>query len=118
MALNQSRRLRADDLDSDRAAVVAIHTLNNYAPLNPTYSAPVLAERQAERDQAQHAELRAQYAFDAARDAATAAEWALHNAVLGARIQVLAQYGDDSDAIQSLGLKKKSDRKRPVRRAA
>lgn len=42
---------------------------------------------------------------------------ALHNAILGACTQVLAQYGDDSDAIQSLGLKKRSDRKRPVCRA-
>ena len=33
-----------------------------------------------------------------------------------ARAQVLAQYGPDSNAIQLLGLKKKSERKRPARR--
>jgi len=43
---------------------------------------------------------------------------ALHNAILGAKTQVLAQYGADSDAIQSLGLKKKSERKRPTGRTA
>jgi hypothetical protein len=37
--------------------------------------------------------------------------------MLGAKDQVVAQYGDDSDAVQSLGLTKKSERKSPVRRA-
>jgi hypothetical protein len=46
-----------------------------------------------------------------------AAEWALHNAVLGARTQVRAQYGDDSNELQAVGHKKRSDRKRPSRPA-
>lgn len=66
---------------------------------------------------AQQAELRAQHTLAAARDAVFAAEWALHNAVLRTKAQVIAQYGPDSDAVESMGLKKKSDRKRPVRRA-
>jgi hypothetical protein len=74
--------------------------------------------RGAARDQAQQAEIRARQVLAAARDAAAAAEWALHNAVLGARTQVLAQYCDDSDAVQAMGLKKRSDRKRPASSAA
>jgi hypothetical protein len=45
-----------------------------------------------------------------------AAAQALHAAVLGAKAQVIAQYGDDSAAVQALGLKKKSERKRTSRR--
>jgi hypothetical protein len=60
---------------------------------------------------------RAQRTLDAARDATQAAEWALHHAILGVKRQVVAQYGPDSDAVQAIGLKKASDRKRPVRRA-
>jgi hypothetical protein len=48
-------------------------------------------------------------------DIACAAEWALHNAVLGARTQVRAQYGHDSNELQAVGHKKRSDRKRPSR---
>ena len=62
------------------------------------------------------AEVRATQALAAARDAAAAAEWALHESVLGARAQVLAQYGPDASAVQLLGLKRKSERKRPARR--
>ena len=102
MAINQSRRLRPDDLDSDREAVVAVQSISNYQPINQTYSAQALVDLGAARDQAQQAEIRAQHALAAARDAAVAAEWALHNAVLGARTQVLAQFGDDSDAAEML----------------
>ena len=44
-------------------------------------------------------EILAQHALAAARDATVAAEWALHDAMLGVKAQVLAQYGPDSDAI-------------------
>jgi hypothetical protein len=117
MALNQSRRLRPDDLEADRAAVIAVQSFRDYQPINPAYSAELLAELGAARDRAQQTEIRAQQALAAARDAAAAAEWALHNAVLGARTQVLAQYGPDSNEAQAIGLKKKSDRKRPASRA-
>jgi hypothetical protein len=117
MAFNQSRRLRAEDLDADRAAVVAAQSIANYKPINPAYNTGTLVELNTARDKAQQAEIRAQQALAAARDAATAAEWALHNAVLGARTQVLAQFGNNSDEVQAMGLKKASDRKRPARPA-
>ena len=37
--------------------------------------------------------------------------------LLGAKDQVIAQYGSDSDQVQSLGLKKKSDYKALKRKA-
>lgn len=46
------------------------------------------------------------------------AEWDQHMIMLGVKEQIIAQYGSDSDEIQALGRKKKSDRKRPARRAA
>jgi hypothetical protein len=51
--------------------------------------------------------------LDAARDDATAAEWEFHNALLEAKNQVKAQYGPDSNELQGLGLKKKSEFKSP-----
>lgn len=57
-----------------------------------------------------------QGAADAARDHAVAAEWEFHNAVLGMKDQVRAQYGSDSDQVQALGLKKKSKYRAPARR--
>jgi hypothetical protein len=65
---------------------------------------------------AQEAETNAQNALDAARDAVAAAEWDFHNALLGVKDQVIAQFGADSDEIQALGLKKKSEHKGPAAR--
>ena len=117
MAVNQSRRLRAEELDADHEAVVAVQSMTSYKPLNPAYSAGMLMELNAARDAAQRAEIQALQALATARDIACAAEWSLHNAVLGARTQVRAQYGDDSNELQAMGLKKRSDRKRPTRPA-
>jgi hypothetical protein len=41
------------------------------------------------------------------------AERDFHNAILGAKDQVKAQFGKDSNELQALGLKKASEYKRP-----
>jgi hypothetical protein len=53
--------------------------------------------------------------YRAAADAARLAEWEFHNAVLAMKEVVKGQFGSDSDQAQAVGLKKKSDRKRPTR---
>ena len=118
MAINRNRRLPADDIQADRNALIGIQSLPNYTPSNRAYDAAQLAELGRAMEEARQAEVRAVQALAAARDAAQAAEWALHEGILGAKSQVIAQYGPDSNAVQLLGLKKKSERRRPVRRAA
>src|SRR5947208_3116565 len=60
-------------------------------------------------------EAQAQAALDSARDDATAAEWAFHNKMLGAKDQVRAQYGDNSDEYQAVGRTKGAERQCPGR---
>ena len=48
-------------------------------------------------------------------DAARTAEWDFHNAILAMKEVVRGQFGADSNEARAIGLKKKSDRKRPVR---
>ena len=55
--------------------------------------------------------MQAQATADSERDNAVAAEWDFHNFVLGAKEQVIAQFGKDSNEVQSIGLKKKSEYK-------
>jgi len=52
------------------------------------------------------------------RNSSVAAQWTFHNAMLGAKQQVLAQYGDDSDEAQAVGLTKKSERAKPSKAKA
>ncbi|MGA7193538.1 MAG: hypothetical protein WBW94_07905 [Anaerolineales bacterium] len=117
MAKDQTKRLRPILLQADRDALTAIRTLSDYQPANPSYAADKLGSALTAMQSAQQAEVNAQNALDTARDAANQAEWGFHNSMLGAKVQVVAQYGDDSDAVQSLGLTKKSERKSPVRKS-
>jgi hypothetical protein len=103
-------------LEADRATLLALQDLFDYTPQNAAYSTASIQQLEAALTQAQQAEARAQRAIEAARDQVRDAAWAFHNAILGAKAQVIAQYGDDSPAVQAIGLKKKSERKRPARR--
>jgi hypothetical protein len=116
MAKNQNVRLRPQFLHEDRNVHTALQSLTDYAPANSAYTKTALAASLAAMKSAQDAELAAQNALAAARDAANAAEWDFHNAILSAKDQVVAQYGKDSDQVQALGMKKKSERKTPIRK--
>jgi len=116
MASN-SNRLGPGVLQADRDALAAIQSMNDYTPANAAYGKETLAARSAAMDAARLAEFNAQNALNAARDAANAAEHDFHDSILGAKTQVVAQYGDDSDQVQAVGLKKKSERKSATRRA-
>ncbi|HJZ49244.1 MAG TPA: hypothetical protein VKE41_18830 [Roseiflexaceae bacterium] len=118
MGTNRSRRLSSDEIQANRHALIGVQSLADYTPHNSAYGAAQLAELGRAMEEAQQAEVRAVQALATARDAAMAAEWALHDGILGAKADVIAQYGPDSNAVQLLGLKRKSERKRPVRRAA
>lgn len=112
-----SHRISNTVLQADLDAQVALAAMTDYKPANAAYSAANITTALTAMQTAQQAELRAQAALDTARDAAAAAEWRFHEAMLGVKDQVVAQYGASSDQLQSLGLKKKSERKRPAARA-
>ncbi len=117
MLPTQTRRMKPDVLKADQAAQVTLASMADYKPANAAFSLANVAGALTAMQAAQQAELRAQAALDAARDAAAAAEWRFHEVMLGAKDQVIAQYGVNSDQVQALGLKKKSERKRPVQAA-
>jgi hypothetical protein len=102
-------------LSTDREAFDALQGINNYAPANPAYKTETVKTARERMDDALREATQAEAAASARRDAATAAEWEFHNAMLGAKVQVEAQFGPNSDELASLGLKKKSDYKSPSR---
>jgi hypothetical protein len=103
-------------LEADRASLLALKDLTDYTAVNPAYSAKALIALDTAMTRAEEATLRARKTLAAARDAEIAAAREFHGAILGAKAAVIAQYGNDSPAVQAIGLKKKSEHKRPVRR--
>jgi len=118
MAKDQTRRLNPTDVQADKDVLAALAALAPaYTPANAAYSLANLTTAQSAMTTAQTTEVQKKGDYEAARDAANAKEWTLHNAVLEAKKQVAAQYGSDSDQVQSIGLKKKSEYKKPTRKA-
>jgi len=105
-----------DVLQADHITILSINDLPGYSPYNPDDSASALMALDVAFTQAEQELRHLHNAYEAGRAKLIAAAWARHNAVQRAKQQVIAQYGADSNEVQAIGLKKKSDRKRPARR--
>jgi hypothetical protein len=118
MAGNASRRVSSDALNSDRQTLLTLQTLTDYSPRNPAFNLVELQQLAATLAQTQEAEVLARRAFEVAREQTIAAGIALHNRMMGAKAEVVVQYGEDSPAVHAVGRKQKSERSRPTRRTA
>jgi len=116
MAINSRTRLPQSTLDTDQAALLALKMLADYAPTNPALSIQATSELAERLRHAEEAEIHAANALAAARAQRDAASWEFHRTILNVKAAVIAQYGPDANAVQALGLKKKSDYRRPTRR--
>ena len=116
MAKNQSRRMTPAMLKADLDAFAALKAIQNYSPANASYAIPEIETARQNMESAGVTETQASAAYDTARDEAVARQWDFHNAILGAKTQVEAQFGPDSNEIQALGKKKKSEYARPASR--
>jgi hypothetical protein len=117
MAKNQTKPVNAKVLKADSDALAAIKKMTGYQPADPNspYTLVKLTAAEQAADDAADGHAQAKAAHKTARDGDVAAQWALHNAALGARQQVVALFGDDSEQAAAVGLKKKSERAKPTR---
>ncbi|MBK9713554.1 MAG: hypothetical protein IPO81_19975 [Kouleothrix sp.] len=116
MGNNPNKRLPQATIDADRAGLVALKQLADYAPANPALSVAALCALEERLRKAEEAAILAENQYAAACDAREAAQQELHSAMLGVKATVIGQYGHNSDAVQAIGLKKKTDYRRPGRR--
>jgi glutathione peroxidase-family protein len=116
MAKNQTKRISAKLLKSDRDAFKKLKKVEEYDPKNVKFTVAKGQTAFDDMEAAQETEVQEQAAADGSRDDAVSAEWDFHNYILGAREQVIAQFSKDSNEIQSVGLKKKSEYKSPSKK--
>ncbi len=116
MADKKSRKLPPKLLQEDIDALDALDAITDYKPSNEAYSkvnatairtATQAKEAKSVQDDAQ---------AHASRDSKVMSQWDRHEFVLGMRKQVVAQYGENSDEVQAVGLKKKSEYKKPTKK--
>lgn len=118
MARDETRKLSRSLLQKDKDALAALSAVAGYTTVdkNATVANGLVAETDMTKKQDDVAKDTA--ALKNAKDDARAAEWAFHNFMLGTKTQVAAQFGNDSNEYQSLGLKKKSEKKKPTSKKA
>ncbi|MBM4179394.1 MAG: hypothetical protein FJ211_08695 [Ignavibacteria bacterium] len=111
MAKRTTTRVTQRLLQLDQQIAKAVLGLKDYNPANKEFTSQKLQEALKQVEEATAAEHKAAEVLAKAKERSAKLENAFHELVLGVKRQVLAQYGDDSDEITSLGMKKKSERK-------
>jgi len=95
---------------------MALKNVAGYAPANEDFSVPTLDTKHATLTGAQTASAQADATAATKRDDMVDAQWDFHNTVLGAKSSVVAQFGPNSNEVQAVQLKKKTEYKRRARK--
>lgn len=112
---NTNRRLSPQVLNQDVDSLNGLKTVADYTTTRPEAAAATLQQAYQTMLAQQQEETERLAMYRAAADAARLAEWEFHNAILAMKEVVRGQFGSDSNEAQAVGLKKKSERKRPTR---
>jgi hypothetical protein len=112
---NSNRRLSPQLINQDIDSLNGVKAIPDYTTTRSQATPEALQQAYQTMLAQQQSETEKLALYRAASDAARAAEWEFHNAVLALKEVVRGQYGSDSNEAQAIGLKKKSDRKRPTR---
>ena len=117
MSKTRKRPLSADVLQADIDRITALKAIEGYAPINPADSLAALTDLQTRVSAAEDREFHLANSYAAARDDTVDLQHERHDRVKSAKNQVRAQFGDDSNQVAAIGLKKSSERKPPKRQS-
>jgi len=118
MAKNEKIPLKKEQLEEDLTAYINLQDLKDYSPRLEEYSMAMITAVKSKMDLAFKNLEQTERRLKEYRQMLVAAEWEFHNMILGSKEQVIGQYGSDSNEIQALGRKKKSDYKAPKRKSS
>jgi hypothetical protein len=115
VAKDETRPLPAAKLREDIESYNAFKAFVDYRPANEEFSTANITALHDGVVSAQADEDQKYAAWQAAKDKRVTAQWKFHNGILGVVAQARAQWGDNSDNVQSLGRKKKVEYNKPSR---
>jgi hypothetical protein len=113
---NETTGVRSTELKKDEFAYNALPAIMGYKPANELCTVESVNGLYQQMKSMQQLKVQKEGEFKSACDAASQAERSFHDVILQVKNQVRAQFGDNSNELQSLGLKKKSERKAPKRK--
>lgn len=116
MADPKTKRLKPSALKENIESNDAIDGFEDYDPSNKDFTKKKINASRANMVERQAKETQSYGIYLADRDVSVAAEHEHNDMIRGERTQVKAQYGENSDQVQAVGLKKKSEYKSKTRK--
>ena len=117
MADSKTRQLSPKQLQEDLDAYYGMLSISGYNPPNASFNSASGQTLFEKMQGSQTKEVQDYAVWQASRDAKVADEWEFHDFVRNMRTQVKAQFGENSDEVATVGLKKKSEYKSPSKKA-
>ncbi len=115
MATSSNTRFAPTQFDTDVDTYFALKGLVGYTPRNTRFSTESAGAALAAMRAADEAAIQANNALTVARETLLASQRDFHEIILGVKAEAKVIFGEDSDEVAALGLKRKSDRARPKR---
>ncbi len=109
------RRLSKTIAENNVVAFNKMRIIADYAPNKEQTSKEAVTLLFNQMLDAKRMEADAEVKWRAQRESAVDLEWRFHNAMLACKAYVVAQFGPDSNEVEALGLKKKSEYKKSKR---
>ncbi len=116
MADKKTKQLSPKILQEDLDAYAGMKGIAGYSPANAAFDSASGKTLQDKMTASQVKAVQSQAQADADRDAKVLDEWEFHDFIRNMRTQVKAQYGENSDEVAAVGLKKKSEYKNPTKK--
>lgn len=110
------RRLKNTIAQNNVVAYNKLLIIANYAPTKEETSKEAVTLLFDQMLNAKRMEADAEVKLKEQRASAMDAEWKFHHTMLACKAYVVSQFGPDSNEVESLGLKKKSEYKKPKRK--
>jgi hypothetical protein len=111
------KKVPAVVIDDDRATLKGLLRLHDYAPRKESCSTAVLQIKDAALLEAEERLAQLMELVNAVREEIDIKREEFHNSITDAKAEVIVQYGSDALAVETIGLRRKSER-RPARRRA
>ncbi len=109
--MSKQKRLTKKALLEDQEIYASLQGIADYNPSNKDYSLANVTASRTDMGASQTDEAQKLDAYEGAKDISTTKERDFHNMILGAKTQVKAQFGENSNEFQALGMKKKEEYK-------
>lgn len=116
MADRKTRQLKPSVLQEDLEAFAGLQGIAGYAPANSLFGTVEGTELKQKMEASQTQEVQDKTVWEASRDLKVEDEWNFHDYIRNARIQVKAQFGENSNEVAAVGLKKRSEYKNPKKK--